>query len=173
MGNGTQANIQGDAPWWSQTDQQGGMDLANPVSLAREHFANAREQFNPILAQFRAMQPGPEKAAARPGFEAARNQYDQTRDWFAGLRNMTPNDATGFAALGPPRPWAPAQLAPTMPIPQFPGMPRHDGTIGSLLAILQKQQPKFGAPNTPPATPPATPGTPGTPTPRPPFNNYR
>ncbi len=52
---------------------------------------------------------------------------------------LDPYRASGHAPMGPAVPWQPARLAPMMTVPQFPGVPQHDGTITSLLAMLRQQ----------------------------------
>lgn len=120
---------------WSQMAPMGGMPTGNPIRQAADYFRQARDQFR-----------------SGPMDQAARQEFQPTRDWFSSLQGMPRDRAMGMAAMGPPQQFAPPKLAPTMPVPAFQGMDPNS-SMQDLISMLQRRTAR-GVPATPqPRTP--------------------
>jgi hypothetical protein len=110
-----------------QTAQRDTLALRKDWQAAKEAFQNS-----PVGS--------PARKDARAAMDAAQGRFENIQGWFQGLKQVPPSQQQGYAYMGPPIQWAPPQLAPTMAIPQFDGMKKHDGTMASLLEILAREQ---------------------------------
>jgi hypothetical protein len=117
---------------------QAGPQLPDPMARAREHFLAARDQVRPVVQEFRSLR-GPDRRDMLPELQAARQQFAPIKEWFHGLKDIPRGEAIGVASMGPPRAWSPPQLAEPMQVPQFAGLPQHNGTVEGLLAVLHEQ----------------------------------
>ena len=123
MGNPSSHTVGGPNPAWSQMTPIPGTSPPDPM---REMQRQINEQWNKVSD----LPWGPERA-----------EFRKMRDWFRAIKDM-PSSQQGLVSFGPPLPaaaTAPPQLAESMTVPQFPGVPQHDGTIVGLLAALTGQ----------------------------------
>lgn len=138
MGNGPDYKGKGT---WSQMAPMGAPKPEDLMRTAQRDTLALRKDWQVAKDAFQNTLPNtPERKAARDAMEAARGRFDNIQGWFQGLKQVPPSQQQGYAYMGPPINWAPAQLAPNMTIPQFDGLKKHDGTMESLLQVLAKQQ---------------------------------